>query len=192
MYNTPALQAPGAGLPFIEALYLKYFLMPRLRGNISWQKSNVLFRKETDRILELHSKLSPADAARPVLIKRIAGIEDSSRFWSVNDTMEHLVKAVDGMAAIISTLSEEQNFAMDVRIADLKPTGKYPNIVKAFQETMARAEKISKDPGTSHNSIAIHLHPWMGHMNTHGWHTLMAVHQGLHRRQIELIIQGLK
>jgi hypothetical protein len=36
-----------------------------------------------------------------------------------------------------------------------------------------------------------YAHPWFGPLDAAGWHTLAAGHLGIHRVQIEQIIQGL-
>ena len=39
---------------------------------------------------------------------------------------------------------------------------------------------------------ATHDHPWFGPMTPKGWYGLAAVHMGIHRKQIEMILEGLE
>jgi len=35
-------------------------------------------------------------------------------------------------------------------------------------------------------------HPWFGPLDAAGWHTMAAWHIGLHRGQVERIVEGLR
>src|SRR6187402_1074650 len=85
----PRLAPPGAGLPAIEL-----WIARRLFRWRAWRTSRrgavEAIGRERDAILALVRSCAPADAARPVLIKRLRGLEDSSRNWSVYMTLAHL------------------------------------------------------------------------------------------------------
>jgi len=48
------------------------------------------------RILKEAGSVAEGKRDRRVLVPRMRGIEDSSRFWSVNETLEHLL--ITGLA----------------------------------------------------------------------------------------------
>src|SRR5262245_52115078 len=83
------LQPPGAGLPAFE-LFVSRAGLRLLKLFVSREGASRWFRTEADRVLALARSLDPADATRRVLIPRLAGLEDSSRYWSVCMTLEHL------------------------------------------------------------------------------------------------------
>ena len=114
------LDTPGAGLSSTE-LYLIKFLFGIYR--LLHSKDAVLnhFIREADLLLKLASSTDIENARHRVLIKRVPGIEDSSRYWSVFMLLEHLSIVNNGIARIIKSLAEEQKFAEKVRIEDVKP-----------------------------------------------------------------------
>ncbi len=83
------LAPPGAGLPkpewFIARLIFGWFRRARSRGDLA-----AMFEEERERILLLAGSCDPANGTRRTLIKRLPGLEDSSRDWSVFMTLEHL------------------------------------------------------------------------------------------------------
>src|SRR3954452_1749768 len=85
----PKLGAPGAGLPPLE-LFIGRLLFARRRRNGSREAFNSRLQFERRTIRELIQGCSPEAAARRVLIKRVRGLEDSSRYWSIWMTLDHL------------------------------------------------------------------------------------------------------
>jgi hypothetical protein len=78
MTSAQTLQPPGAGLPFFEIAWLKpAFKLKCLL--MSQAESSDLFQRETEKILELVRTTPIKQAGTPVLIKRVTGIDDSSR-----------------------------------------------------------------------------------------------------------------
>ena len=188
-----ALDKPGAGLPFFERMMAKYFVMPREVKKRSWDECGALFDREGSRILELIKNLTPEQLEKKVLIDRLPGIEDSSRFWSVKMTLEHLIVVGNGIGKIVGSLTQEIPPTVDVDIAKVKPKGTKPTaetvtVFKSFEENqIARVNATVKN----HESKLRHPHPWFGPMTAKQWFWLMASHQVIHRRQIREIIKGL-
>lgn len=187
----PSLEQPGSGLPRMELFMMRrgFPMMCRFRSRESLVE---LFEREKNRLLELVGSLSPEEASTRVLIKRIRSIEDSSRYWSAYMTLQHLHIVNLGIAGIIRNLSRGEEVEGEVRIENVKPD---PSVgveaVEAFQKSsqiLSKTIASVEDLGIS----ATHGHPWFGELNPKGWHTLTAIHMGIHRRQMELIIEGLK
>lgn len=157
------------------------------RRMMSRTAASAKFKKETDRMLKAAQELEPALAAKPVLIERIRGIEDSSRHWSLLMTLDHLVIVDRGVMAIIESLVQEKALTTKVSTAEVKPKKEQtPAVIETFraatQEYLDRVGALA-----SLNSQTRHEHPWFGPLNAHGWHCLAAIHHGIHRRQIERI-----
>src|SRR3990167_8235372 len=84
------LDKPGAGLPFVEWAVAKYILIPQRYKNSSKEKALADFAEQSDKILKLAQGLSSEQLTERRLIARLRGLEDSSRFWSVAMTLDHL------------------------------------------------------------------------------------------------------
>lgn len=183
----PRLQPPGAGLPTFE-LFLSHIGFRLSRLATSRQAAEARFLKEGERMLALVRSLDPALAARPILIPRQWGIEDSSRHWSALMVLEHLIIVNKAIAAIIEHLAAAKTFPREVSIAAVKPSrSQDPAVIDRFagvvDEYVARVGACR-----ALRSEVRHDHPWFGPLDAHGWHCLAAIHQTIHRRQIEAII----
>ena len=136
--------------------------------------------------------ISEEQGRQPVLIRRIRGIEDSSRHWSLYMTLDHLRIVNHGIAGIIRALTRDETSEIPATtIADVKPSPDAgPDQVQAFQETcglyLSTIERI-EDLNTQRR----HPHPWFGPMNAFAWHGLAAGHMSIHRNQIVRILAGL-
>ena len=186
----PHLQPPGAGLPAFELGWLRLYF----RCVCTMTSHDAAMRKfalEAERILSLARTVSAAQGTAPVLIGRITGIEDSSRYWSVFMVLDHLRIVNDGMAQIIAALSHDRHFTQEVRIQDVKPyrasgpetIDRYMKSVTNYTATIARLGRLS--------DRVRHAHPWFGPMTAHDWHCLAGIHHWVHRRQIERVKQGI-
>lgn len=193
MQSPIPLQSPGAGLPFMESLAARYVLMPVMSRLISWDESVRRFQSNGERILAL---IQPLDSQRmeiQVLIPRLTGIEDSSRFWSAAMTMEHLIITGTAMVQILVELSHGRVPPFEVDIAKVKPQAALSGseAPRAFREFLGRAVGRIEGEVGDRASTARLRHPWFGPITAHQWNWLMAVHQGIHRRQIEEILDRL-
>jgi hypothetical protein len=187
----PKLQKPGAGLPLFEGLFLKHIFMPVTLKIMPWDESHTMFLAQTEKILGLYQAINPQDRAKKILIPRLMGLEDSSRYWSANMTLEHIMIVTKGMTDIILSLDAEKTVPGVISTADVKPKGLSDDDLRSdFWQLMHDcAEQVGKIK--NRNSTATHDHPWFGPLNTHGWHSLLPVHHNIHRRQLEKIIAGL-
>ena len=189
--SQPHLQPPGAGLPAFELAWLRIYF--RCRCAVSSRNAAMQrFKIEAEKIVSLARSVSAAQGTVPVLIDRIAGIEDSSRYWSVFMVLDHLKIVNEGMAQIIEDLSHDRPFAQEVRIQDVKPhvnsgldaVDRYIQSVATYEATINRLGKLGHR--------VRHPHPWFGPMTAHDWHCLAGIHHWVHRRQIERVKQSLE
>jgi hypothetical protein len=189
----PLLQPPGAGLPLAELLLVRYWVFPRWCARTSWDDAVEMFDKEGERILLLAETLDEESLVRPVLIKRLRGLEDSSRYWSVAMTMEHLTIVGDLMSQIIVSLSQGERPKGRVGTADVKPSGQIPapKVVLQFTQFLERFASNLEENVVNKDCDVTYPHPWFGELTARKWHTLAGIHQGLHRTQVEAIIRGL-
>lgn len=188
--SEPRLQPPGAGLPPVQALLTRIGF--RLGAPlISRRRASRWFRAEADRALAAVRALDPAAAARRVLVPRLRGLEDSSRYWSAYMTLEHLVVVDTGIGEIIESLAAGRSVSRAVSTADVKPSPTAgAGTVERF-EAVAGAFLARVDALPDLRSEVTHPHPWFGALSALGWHRLAAVHHTIHRRQIERIARAL-
>lgn len=185
---TPNLAPAGAGLPKPEAFLIRHLVFPSLRLRLSREKSVALFENSGRQILALTEGLDLDELTRPVLIKRLRGMEDSSRNWSVEQTMEHIQVVTAAALFIIIKLEANRPLDLPVRTEDVKPNGGLGlERVRSFQDYLAETPtRLAKLEFTSQ---ATHSHPWFGEMNSLDWLRLLAFHQDLHLKQIQEILR---
>jgi hypothetical protein len=181
------LAPPGAGIPPLEITLAKvlFAVLRRTKGP-GWATRH--FHGEASTMVRLAGSLAPQAANTPVLIPRIAGIEDSSRNWSVLMTLDHLVIVNSAIIDIIESLSSERLHSRRVSIAEVKPraTQSLETINRFARTTQNYVERISHIGNLV--SSTRHSHPWFGPLDALGWHWLATIHHTIHRRQIQKII----
>ena len=190
--NTTSIELgePGAGLPGLERLLLSAGLKLYARFS-SNERLLAQFLHEADRLLELASSVTEAQGQRPVLIDRFPGIEDSSRNWSVYMVLQHLITVNRGVAGVIRALCRGETPAMEVRIQDVKPgLDAGQEQIEKFERTASTYASLVRAKKDLHTRLR-HPHPWFGPLNAHQWHCLAAIHNGLHRRQLQRILAAL-
>ena len=186
----PKLESPGAGLLALELALLQTLFrcacaVISLEGGLGW------FKFEARKITVLAGSVSTEQGALPVLIDRVVGIEDSSRYWSVFMVLDHLRIVDEGMTQIIQALTDDRLFGQEVRIQDAKPSPQSgPETIGRFLNAVDGYESIVTRLGILGRRVR-HPHPWFGPMTAHDWHCLAAIHHWVHRRQLERIVRKL-
>ncbi len=192
--DEPKLGKPGAGLPLVEGLILRYWAFPRFLKRSSWEQRLRLFAKEAERIVKLVEPFSADRAVRSrrVLVPRQPGLEDSSRYWSIDMTLEHLVFVGTMMQQFVAELLAGKQPTVKADTAAVKPTGQGEvDRLAEFSTFVARYRKQLTDPTTLGEATLRHPHPWLGPLDAGGWLAIAALHQRVHRQQLEAIIAGL-
>ncbi len=185
------LAEPGAGIPALE----RWVAGAGIRALARFASRDAItrrFAQDAQRAIELARGVPEELGRRRVLIPRIAGMEDSSRDWSVYMTLEHLVIVSAGVSGLIRRLCAGREIPGSVRIQDVKPDeGAGPEQADALEDTVLRyGEEVAAHPDL--RSAKRHPHPWFGPLNALQWHALAAVHNRIHRAQIEQILRRLR
>ncbi|MEZ4813929.1 MAG: DinB family protein [Bdellovibrionota bacterium] len=186
------LEAPGKGLPFLESLLMRFYVGPVLSKKDSSDKNWERFDKMNKKILEKVKELSLEQMHTRVLVPRLRAIEDSSRYWSVAETLEHIELVGDNIAGLIELLCKNEVPDVVVDVADYKPKGKYSGVDPrpAFEKFNTRVQEQLKA-----KDITLHAplfkHPWMGEISALQWLWLLSGHSGIHYNQIKCIIKAL-
>ena len=188
--NATTLAAPGAGLPAPE-LWIARVLFTLKRRFGSREAFTARFEQERATIRQLLATCDPARRGEPVLIPRLRGLEDSSRFWSVWMTLEHLRITNTVFATVIQSLAHGQVPAKKASTADVKPRTDLTADVEAAYEASCDELLTTVAAVSDLKTSAKYAHPWFGPLDAAGWHALTASHMGIHRAQIAKIIAAL-
>ncbi len=182
------LAAPGAGLPAIE-LWIAKRMVGLARWRIDRRQAAELIVRERAALLGLAGRCSAEQGRRRVLIKRPLGMEDSSRFWSVYMTLEHVRIVNESVVHILRELSAGRVPEGAASTAAVKPSPDAgPEAMAGFDRSCAALQEVEPE---IRETNARYAHPWFGPMDTHGWHVMAGFHTRLHRGQIETILRAL-
>ena len=106
--------------------------------------------------------------------------------------LEHLIEVGSRIAVGIVELTHGTPVTVRADISDVKPKGgKGDQIVQDFRQFLGDYSRIVSEDIGDRNSRSRHPHPWFGELNAHQWVCLGAVHQSIHRKQMERIVVGL-
>ncbi len=186
----PALAPAGAGLPKAEELLLRYAAFPLMSALIPWHYARQRFQAEGRRILAACADQNPDTLTMPVLVPRQMAMEDSSRYWSVTMTVRHLLIVGALLEDMIVSLSQQRSYPVFIDIAAVKPETDVPvDILLEFHDFLQRFDQTMTDRIADRRSRTAHRHPWLGPLTAHQYLCLAAIHQRLHRRQIQSILR---
>ncbi len=184
------LAAPGAGLPKGELVVARLLFALRQRTGTP-RSFNARFLKERALIRTLLVPCNHESGAYRVLIRRLPGLEDSSRYWSVWMTLDHLRIVNCELARVIGALTNGIVPKGQASTAAVKPSQVVTVDVIANFEKSCDALLATVAAAPDLNTEARFSHPWFGPLNAAGWHALAGIHMGIHRVQIERILKGL-
>lgn len=186
----PPLAAPGAGLPWPELQIAKLLFRTQLWGS-GRKSATALIAAECGQILRLSSACDDESGARRVLIKRLPGMEDSSRYWSVFMVLEHLRVVNEFIAETIATLGRGEEPQRVASTAAVKPDPSVDGTVGGlFERSCGDIVRAAQEIPDLHTRVR-HAHPWFGPLDAGAWHFLAGFHMRLHRAQIRAILRGL-
>jgi len=180
------LAPPGAPLPLLQQLVLRYIVGPHLAGRTTWEQDQARFSEAGNKILEIVQGKSSASLARQVLVPPMRGLEDSSRFWSAAMAMDHLLIVGKQIGAVTVALSKGVTPPGKASTATVKPTTQRdPEEVRAefalfvenhMGEVLGRVE--------NRESSLTFAHPWFGPLTAKKWFWLLGEHQNIHLKQL--------
>jgi len=186
----PKLAPPGAGLPKVELFIARaLFAFTRMRGNRD--SFNARFQRERDIIRALIRSCDAESGARRVLIARVPGLEDSSRYWSVWMTLDHLRIIHNGLIRTINALAKGIVPPGKASTAAVKPSHDVTIAVVAEYEKSCDDLLAIVAAIPDLKTKARFAHPWFGSLDAAGWHAMAGTHLAIHRKQIERILNGL-
>lgn len=190
----PKLARPGAGIPLFEALLMRFWILPRAQKRMSAEAVSKVFLGELRKIYDLASILGEKQLATRVLVPRVPGLEDSSRYWSVAMALEHVVLVSESIEKISASLARGIVPPIRVDIAKIKPRGqlKATEVLAQFRSYLQLEQEKGPLEHLHVPSKATLPHPWFGNLHARAWNTLKASHAAVHRKQIQLIVKSLQ
>ena len=185
----PKLQAPGAGLPWLENHIARILL--GWKSRLGTPASFIArFESERRQIQALIESCSADQLTRRVLIARLPGLEDSSRYWSVAMTFDHLRIVHHAFMGVLTALSNEKIPSGEASTAAVKPNVNVGAEAIAAYEESCDALLTCAAGIREFKTKARYPHPWFGPMDAHRWLALASGHMAIHRRQIARILQS--
>lgn len=187
------LQKPGAGLPFPTSLIMRYYYGPFVSKRDSWETLEKNFERAYAKIWSEASGLNEKQLETQVLIPPQRGLEDSSRFWSVAMTLEHLVIVGEQIQYAMIELSQGRKVSRKADIAQVKPLGQMgaERSLYIFENFKNSTPGFLKANLGDRQSKLTHVHPWFGPFNVHQWFWILGGHAFIHVPQIKAIKKGL-
>jgi len=182
-----ALDKPGAGIPWYQEKFIKHIVVPVLPFVMGWERSLSFLQKQINEIVLLVEDLDEKDLAKQVLIPPMFALEDSSRYWSINMVIEHLVTVNLGTYEIVDLLSQEKEIQRELATAKVKPFKNTDHIQKLVVFEKAYSRMIKKN--SKKVSQLKKAHPWFGPFTNYQWHAFIGLHNKLHKRQIQKILE---
>ena len=186
------LDKAGGGISASKRLLAKHLMFPLLNKTISWQKAWDIYDKEGEKILTLASSLDHEQLFKRILVPKLFGLEDNSRYYSVAMVIKHLLIVGHALQNRIPILSRGEKLNGHVAIEDVKPYIEIEDdIVEQFGAFLSTYREILEREVEDIYIDNTSAHPWFGEFNPKAWSILGMVHQTVHRRQIEAIIRSL-
>lgn len=189
--SSPVLEKPGNGLPPMEAFVSRYILFPlATRLLIKPAQAIEMLVDLGGQALAIANGLPEDALTTRRLIDRFPGIEDSSRYWSVLMTVNHLLITGEAMAEMIEKLAKGEPVSVVVSTADVKPSPDEPvtAILSQYADFLSRYPDRMKALLNYDLSRHRHVHPWFGAITAHQWLCLNGLHHRIHLTQIKKIM----
>ncbi len=183
----------GAGLPKFQAMFLRHIGFPMLRISVSWEKGFEIFESEGLKVLQLVEDLDQEQMHTKILVPKTFGIEDNSRYYSAAMVLWHLTYVGEVIRDGIISLSRGEHLDFTVKIENFKPFVEIENnVIEEYRSLLSNYRTELDNKVWDRYIRNYHSHPWFGPLNPHGWLVMGAVHQWVHRRQLENIVKGLR
>jgi hypothetical protein len=188
-----SLEPPGAGLPWYALACTRGLLAPLVARRVSWRRCERAFADEDARVRQAVAGLTGAVLTTRVLVPRLMGLEDSSRYWSLAMTLRHLVIVGERITEVIVRLSRGEAIGERVDFAAVKPEeahdgaaalAAYTRFADGASVRLSTEVRRRDAPGSV-------PHPWFGALDARGWFWLLGFHTWVHLRQTRAILERL-
>lgn len=173
---------------------LRWYVYPFIAKNAPPEMSAKSFNIVYKKILEEVKGLSEQQLNQKALVPPQLGLEDSSRYWSIAMTLDHLLIVGKQIENGVIELSNGRTIPIKVDIAKVKPTEKNSatDVKNEFEAFVIESPRRIAEGAKNWNSKVTHFHPWFGSFSLKGWYWLLGAHGGIHLKQIRTIKKQLE
>ncbi len=187
-----SLDKPGAGVPFPQRIAMRFLLKPLYAHRTPYEESRDRFARLHAKVEKLISGLSEEQLSKRVLVPPMTGLEDSSRYWSIAMTLDHVVIVGRHVLGLIGELDQGRVPPVEATTATVKPSVRpVADVLKDYRQ-YAGVDVPALLPRLKNlDSRMVYRHPWFGNMRMQGWYWLQPTHLRLHVAQIAEIRKGL-
>lgn len=178
-------------IPTYEKWIIRYLMAPKLR-RAPISQAQEKFIQHGKNILRICENFSEQQMRQRIQLPRIRGLEPVSMDWSIAMTIEHLMIVANGVASMIDQLIEGK-IPTAPTLAAVKPRDIFTGAQarQNFEQLLTTwayrfdMQKIIDAPDVTVG------HPWFGPLDAGGWYKMLATHQALHERQIEILASAV-
>lgn len=182
-------------MPLAQRILLRLVIGPFSSKLKSPAQTRRDYERMVAKLIDRVSAVSEEARRVPVLVDPMPGLEDSSRYWSLNGVLEHLMIVSRSVEAVILSLSEGTLPDAKADIAKLKPRSLDQDRLAEYAAyapgLLDRLDRELAKPGRDLASPLKFHHPWFGGFKARQWYWLLGVHQAIHGRQAKEITRGL-
>jgi hypothetical protein len=187
------LELPDVALPWHQQLVMRLYLGPVVASASLPAQNRGIYEIFSNKIIKLAEEIPFSGHTIPVLVPAQAGLLDDTRYWSISQTLEHLLH-LDGMAKqIIMKLARGERPNMTITPEEVAPRGLcepeklfgdfkafVPQYLDEIDDLLARSE-----------SELTEMHPLFGAFTAKQWYWSLAMRTSLRYRQLANIRKGL-
>lgn len=190
--TAPKLAAPGAGIPTVERwignIIIKQFTL-RPKVDVAWLRTE--YQRSLAELIRLAKIFPESLCSEQILIARLRGLEDSSRYYSPTMVIEHIALVDRGIAKSVAILGKGEVPDFKVSTADVKPSPK-TDWQSAMDMLNEASDEFIRSLSADFTSNAKLAHPWFGPLNAWQWAQFTVVHHKIHMRQLEVMHQNIQ
>lgn len=141
----------------------KYTIFPRLFRTTSKEEALSRFADQSDKLLAIARAQTPEDLVRRQLVKRLQGMEDSSRYWSVAMVLDQLTIVGSNIQLVVSALSRGKTIDRKASKKEVKPRSDIDPLeaIEEFEEMSHRFVADLKDIDVDAFPSVKYSHPWV-------------------------------
>lgn len=184
---------PDLALPWHQQLVMRLYMGPFVASSSEYLKSRVMYEAYSRKIVELAAEIPYEQHAIPILVPAQVGLLDDTRYWSIAQTLEHLLKVDRLTKQIIVKLASGEPANILVTPAIVAPESKcepekiftdYREFIPTMLDDMDEALRTS-------TSVLTEEHPIFGPFSAKQWYWSLATRTSLRYRQLKSIRRGL-
>lgn len=148
--------------------------------------------RETERTLACLDAVPPEDAARPLRVPAMPGVDEDMREWSLGMLIEHNTIVNREIRGIVEALGKGERVerTLDPKTGVLPREGVGAEARTPFEDSV-REYLATVQPLHGLRRTARYDHVLFGPFTAHHWHCMFGFHLMLHRRQAEAVVARL-